>query len=120
VSAPHSDRTAAGELLIGFCTVPDRDSAERIATALVTERLAACVNIVPQVTSVYRWQDKVERNEELLLLIKTASRVNTEVLKDRLLTLHPYDVPEFLLVPVESGLGKYVTWVAQNVGDHTG
>jgi periplasmic divalent cation tolerance protein len=116
VSLPVPDDLRAGEILIGFCTVPDRDSAERIAHALVTERLAACVNIIPQVVSVYRWEGKVEQSEELLLLIKTTRQVRADLLRDRLLTLHPYDVPEFLLVPVASGLDKYVAWVTQSVG----
>lgn len=120
MSLPLPDNPKAGEILIGFCTVPDRDSAERIAATLVTERLAACVNIIPQVVSVYRWQGQVERSDELLLLIKTTRQVPADVLRDRLLTLHPYDVPEFLLVPVASGLDKYVAWVTQSVGAMAG
>lgn len=120
MSLPESTEMSAGEILIGFCTVPDRDSADKIARALVHERLAACVNIIPQVISVYRWQGKVERSEELLLLIKTTRQVRLDDLKDRLLTLHPYDVPEFLLVPVASGLDKYVAWVTQSVGTPAG
>ena len=106
---------SGGDVLIGFCTVPDRPAAERIATALVEERLAACVNIVPGVVSVYRWEGKVQQSEELLLLIKTTRQVPMQEIRERLLTLHPYDVPEFLLVPVSSGLEKYLAWVGQSV-----
>jgi len=116
MSKSESDGMATAEILIGFCTVPDRASAERIAHTLVAERLAACVNIIPQVVSVYRWQGQVERSEELLILIKTTREVRLGDLKDRLLTLHPYDVPEFLLVPVASGLEKYLAWVTQSIG----
>jgi periplasmic divalent cation tolerance protein len=113
-------REAAGDVLIGFCTVPDRTAAERIATTLVEERLAACVNIIPGVLSVYRWEGKVEKGEELLLLIKTTRQVSMPRIRERLLTLHPYDVPEFLLVPVTSGLEKYLAWVARAVAPDVG
>jgi periplasmic divalent cation tolerance protein len=107
--------TTAGDVLIGFCTVPDRPAAERIAEALVDERLAACVNIVPGIRSVYRWEGKVEFSDELLLIIKTTRQAPMARIRERLLTLHPYDVPEFLLVQVGSGLDKYVAWVGQSV-----
>ena len=103
------------ELVIGFCTAPDRDAALRIARALVDEELAACVNLVPGVTSVYRWRGAVEESSEWLLLIKTTRAVSARRLKDRLLTLHPYDVPELLLVPVTAGLDKYLAWASASV-----
>lgn len=102
-------------LRIGFCTVPERESAEAIAHALVEERLAACVNIVPNLTSVYRWEGKVASSDEVLLIIKTATKVPLDQLRDRLLTLHPYDVPELVLVPVTDGLDKYLAWVEASV-----
>ena len=107
--------TTAGDVLIGFCTVPDRPAAQRIATALVEERLAACVNIVPGIQSVYRWEGQVEQSDELLLIIKTTRQAPMSRIRERLLTLHPYDVPEFLLVPVGSGLDKSLAWVGQSV-----
>ncbi len=103
------------QLRVGLCTAPDRESALRIARTLVDERLAACVNVVSQVTSVYRWHGKTEESDELLLIIKTAEQVDLEKLKDRLLTLHPYDVPELLLLPVSYGLDKYLDWIARSV-----
>ena len=102
-------------LRVGLCTVPDRESALRIARTLVEERLAACVNVVPQVTSVYRWHGQVEENDELLLIIKTVEQVDLDKLEDRLLTLHPYDVPELLLLPVSYGLDKYLDWIEKSV-----
>jgi len=106
----------ATRLRIGFCTVPERQSAEIIARTLVEERLAACVNIVDSVTSVYRWEGKVQQNAELLLVIKTSIKVPVEKLRDRILTLHPYDVPELVLVPVTDGLEKYMAWIDASVG----
>lgn len=103
------------DLRVGLCTAPDYESALKLAHALVEERLAACVNVVPRVTSVYRWQGEVEQNEEVLLIIKTAASVDLERLKDRLLTVHPYDVPELLLLPVSYGLDKYLDWMVESM-----
>ena len=97
--------------LICFCTCPDAASAERIADILVGERLAACVNLLPGLRSVYRWEGGVEHADEVLLLIKTRPD-RLAPLQQRLLELHPYELPE--LVPVETGLGlpAYLRWIA--------
>jgi len=88
--------------------------AERIARALVDERLAACVNIVPDVVSIYRWKGNVEQEPELMLVIKTlAERV--EALKARLLELHPYELAEVVVIPIVGGHGAYLEWIAQQV-----
>lgn len=97
--------------LICFCTCPDADTAERIATALVDERLAACVNILPGVRSVYRWQDAIERADEVLLLAKTMPDC-FERLRARLLELHPYELPELLAVETDHAHPDYLLWVA--------
>lgn len=97
--------------LICFCTCPDIETAERIATALVDERLAACVNILPGVRSVYRWKANVERANEVLLLVKTMSD-HFERLKTRLLELHPYELPEVLAVETDHAHPEYLLWVA--------
>lgn len=96
--------------LICFCTCPEAYSAERIATTLVEERLAACVNIVPGLRSVYRWEGRVEAADEVLLLIKTAADRYPE-LQDRLRALHPYELPELLAVESAFGLPGYLRWV---------
>jgi periplasmic divalent cation tolerance protein len=94
-----------------FCTCPDAATAGRIAAALVEERLAACVSIVPGVHSIYRWQGAVERAEETLLLVKTApDRLSR--LQDRLLQLHPQELPELVSFETGSGLPAYLQWVA--------
>jgi periplasmic divalent cation tolerance protein len=95
--------------------VPDVKSAHNLAFTLVEEGLAACVNVIPQVTSVYRWRGAVEESSEVLLVIKTSAAVDLETLRDRLLTVHPYDVPELLLLPVSYGLDKYIDWIAESV-----
>ena len=99
--------------LICFCTCPDADSAERIATALVDERLAACVNVLPGVTSIYRWQGAVERAGETLLLAKT-TRERLAALGERIVALHPYELPEVLAVEATGGLPAYLDWIAAN------
>jgi periplasmic divalent cation tolerance protein len=88
--------------------------AERIARALVEERLAACVNVVPGVVSVYRWKGAVEREPELLLVIKTMAQ-QVEALKARLLELHPYELAEVVVIPIVGGHGAYLEWIAQQV-----
>ena len=97
--------------LICFCTCPDADTAQRIATALVEERLAACVNLLPGVRSVYRWKDQVEQADEVLLLVKTMPD-HFARLKTRLLELHPYELPEVLAVETDHAYPDYLLWVA--------
>ena len=97
--------------LFCFSTCPDAATAERIAAALVGERLAACVNIVPGLRSVYRWNGAIERADEVLLLIKTqADRLQS--LQDRLPQLHPYELPELVAVEIDHGLPAYLRWIA--------
>jgi periplasmic divalent cation tolerance protein len=95
---------------IVLCTVPDEMTARRVATTLVEERLAACVNIVPGLTSIYRWQEAVESAAELLLIIKTGTSVYTQ-LQDRIRALHPYELPEIIAVSPAGGLPDYFTWI---------
>jgi len=99
-------------VLVCFCTCPDADSATRLADALVAERLAACVNVVPGLRSVYHWQGAIERSDETLLLIKT-SRDRLEALTMRVCDLHPYELPELVAVEVTGGLSTYLDWVAE-------
>ena len=99
-------------------TCPDEGTARRIASALVDERLAACVNILPDMTSIYRWQGVVETTPECLLLVKTR-RECLEALRRRLEELHPYDVPELVALPVEGGSSAYLKWVVEETGSAT-
>lgn len=91
-------------------TCPDAAAAGRIAEALVGERLAACVNILPIAKSVYRWQGKVESAAELLLIIKARVR-DYRKLQLRLLELHPYELPEVVSVPISGGFADYLAWI---------
>ena len=99
---------------IVLCTVPDESVAQQIASALVDERLAACVNIVAGITSVYRWQGAVERAAELLLIIKTNAAVYPR-LQDRVRVLHPYELPEIIAVSPAGGLPDYFAWLSNSL-----
>jgi periplasmic divalent cation tolerance protein len=102
------------DLRIALCTVPNEATARQIADALVSEKLAACVNIIPSVMSVYRWKDAVEQSEELLLLIKTSEAV-WPLLETRILELHPYELPEIIAVPIDTGQADYIKWITNNL-----
>lgn len=95
-------------------TAPSHDAADGIVTTIVEERLAACGNIVPGVTSVYRWKGAVQRDSEVLILFKTTRAVLAQMMT-RVSEIHPYDVPEVLAVPVTAGLEAYTAWVAASV-----
>ncbi|HXH03706.1 MAG TPA: divalent-cation tolerance protein CutA [Candidatus Competibacteraceae bacterium] len=97
-----------------LCTCPDLDSAGRMAETLVAERLAACVNILPGLTSVYRWQGAIQRDVEVLLLIKTRTDAFT-ALERRVRELHPYEVPELIALPILEGSTPYLDWLAASV-----
>jgi periplasmic divalent cation tolerance protein len=97
-----------------LCTCPDRELGEKIAHELVEHQLAACVNILPGVHSVYRWQGNVESAEEVLLLIKTRTTLGAEV-QTTIAGLHSYEVPEFLVLPVSGGSEHYLAWLDANL-----
>ena len=102
------------EFVIVLSTFPVDEDASALARALVTERLAACVNILPPMPSIYRWEGNVEVVHEHQLVIKTmAARV--ESLKQRLNELHPYDVPEILVLPLSDGAPAYLEWLRQAI-----
>jgi len=94
-----------------FCTCPDEAAAERIASALVEERHAACVNRLPGIASTYRWKGKICRDNECLLLIKTTIE-RFDVLSERIVALHPYELPEIIAVDIARGLPAYLGWIA--------
>ena len=100
------------DTLIVLCTCPEREPALRIAEQLVDRRLAACVNVVPGITSVYRWEGHRESAHEVLLVIKTRAERFAE-LQQAVVELHPYELPELIAVPVTRGIPAYLNWVAQ-------
>lgn len=101
--------------LVVFCSCPDDATASSLAETLVGESLAACVTRIAGVESVYRWQGRVHRDAEVLLIIKTsAERLDT--ISARIEALHPYEVPEVLAVDVTGGSERYLAWLGQTVG----
>ena len=96
-------------------TAGSQEEARKIAHALVERRLAACVNIVPQIESVYRWQGKVDVAEEWLLLIKTQADLFEQV-RDAVKELHSYDLPECVMLEVSGGSQEYLDWITKNTG----
>jgi periplasmic divalent cation tolerance protein len=102
------------DALIVFMTVPDADAGAAIARVLVAEKLAACVNILPGVRSIYRWQGQVSDEGEALCLIKTRASLYDR-LRERATELHPYSVPELLAVAPSAGNEPYLTWIADQV-----
>ncbi len=96
-------------------TAPDAEVAERLGRTLVEERLAACANVLVGVTSIYRWKGKVEREAEVLVILKTTAE-RVEALQERVVELHPYDVPEVIALSVYTGHAPYLDWVRSEVG----
>ena len=103
--------TMTHEHVLVLTTLPADGDADGFAGTLVDERLAACVNLLPPMQSVYRWEGRVERETERQVIIKT-SRERLPRLWDRVRDLHPYDVPEFLVVPIVDGNEAYLRWIA--------
>ena len=101
--------------LLVITNLPDRASAEALATSLVERRLAACVNILAPCRSVYRWQGAVEQADEVPLLIKTGAARYAE-LEAAIRAAHPYEVPEIIALPIAQGLPAYLAWVAGETG----
>ncbi len=102
------------ERLVVLMTTGSQEEAEKIAQALVKEMLAACVNIVPGITSVYRWEDEVQQDREWLLVAKTRREVLNDLVR-RVRRLHSYDVPEVIALPLEGGSDAYLRWIDSEV-----
>ena len=100
---------------IVLCMAGSEDEARKIAGCLVERKLAACVNIIPRIQSVYRWQGKVESGQEWLLLIKTSGEMFPEV-RNAILSMHSYELPECIAVKIEDGNADYLQWLAESLG----
>jgi len=98
------------EIVVAMCSCPDEAVAQQLASDLVRLRLAACVNIVPKIRSIYRWRNEVQDEGEALMIMKT-TRVAYAELQSWLQQNHPYDVPEVLALPVQAGSADYLDWV---------
>ncbi len=103
------------DIVLIFSTAPDDASGEQLAQTLVNEQLAACVNVHGPMLSIYRWKGDVERAAERQLVIKT-TRDRVAAVEARLKALHSYEVPEFIVLPVEGGSRDYLDWVRLNAG----
>lgn len=109
-----SDWSKTTDALVVLTTVAERADAERLARLLVEKRLAACVQILPPLTSVYRWQGAIEQAEEHLILIKT-TRAAYETMAAALMANHPYETPELIALPVVAGAETYLAWLRANL-----
>ena len=96
--------------IVVFCTTPDFDCAQNIAQSLVEKNIAACCNIVPGLTSVYSWDNKVQQDNEVLLIIKSVQE-NFETLKNEIGLLHPYEVPEIISLDIKESSKEYLDWI---------
>jgi periplasmic divalent cation tolerance protein len=105
----------ADSILLALSTFPDRETAQRISNQLVSEEFAACANILPAVESIYRWKGKFETGNETLVFFKL-SEDRQSAFQEKLRSLHPYEVPEIIFVPISSGLPEYLRWVVENCG----
>jgi len=103
------------ELTVVLCTVPDVETGARIARAIVEERIAACVNVVPGLRSIYRWKGEVQDEPEALLVIKARAQ-GFERLAERISSLHPYEVPEIVALEVSGCHGPYLAWALDATG----
>jgi periplasmic divalent cation tolerance protein len=103
------------DIMVVLSTVPSESVGREIARDIVGGRLAACVNIVPGVVSIYEWDGRMEESSEAVLIIKTTAD-KVEALIDRLAKLHPYDVPEIIAMPVQDGHKPYIDWIKSAVG----
>jgi len=100
----------AEEILLTLSTFPDAEIARRISTQLVTEKFAACANVLPGVESIYRWKEKIESGNETLVFFKV-SEERLQAFQNKLRSLHPYEVPEIISCNIDSGLPEYLRWV---------
>ncbi len=100
------------DAIVVLCTYPNEACARELAHTLLNEKLAACINLIPQVTSLYVWQGKMEESQEVQLVIKSR-RTLFGVLQQRILAMHPYEVPEILALPVMNGNTAYLEWLRE-------
>ena len=101
------------KILLAFSTFPDAETARKISAQLVTEKFAACANILPGVESVYRWKGEIETGNETLVFFKLSEN-RQAAFQEKLRSLHPYEVPEIIFVSVANGLPDYLRWVAES------
>ncbi len=101
------------EILLALCTFPNPETARGISRQLVTEKFAACANIIPAIESIYRWKEKIETSSESLVLFKL-SKARQAMFQEKVRALHPYEVPEILFIGIDGGSADYLRWVAES------
>ena len=101
----------SNEHIVVLITAPSHDEGEKIATMLVESKLAACVNILPAVHSVYSWQGDIHTDQEVMLLVKSRAVLFADKLLPAVQEMHPYEVPEIIAVPIAHGLDSYLAWI---------
>ncbi len=102
------------DIVMALVTAPDLKTARKLARAAVEAKLAACANLIPHIESIYWWQDKIETGSEVLILLKTTT-AKVAALEELIISKHPYDTPEFLVVPLPQGNRRYCQWVRDSV-----
>ena len=101
------------EFIVIFCTVSPKEEAKNIAKAIIEKKLAACANIIEGITSIYEWEGEICTEEECLMIIKTKKKIFSRI-KEEIVSLHPYEVPEIISLPITEGLESYLSWVDKN------
>ena len=110
---PQDSSTSPGKTFLAISTFPDVETANRIAEALVAERLAACANLLPAFHSIYHWKEKIETAGEVIVLFKTTEG-RLAAFEEKLRALHPYELPELICFKIDSGSPDYLRWITDN------
>lgn len=97
-------------MIIAYSTAPNETIANEIAYYLINAKLAACVNLIPQVKSIYHWKNEIIEDNEILMMIKSEKSKQQELI-DTLVEIHPYDTPEVIIIPIENGFKGYLNWI---------
>ena len=106
--------TPPTQCITALVTAPDAETARKLAQAALTQKFAACANIIPGVESHYWWQGKLDQSAEVLIIFKTTAQLQT-ALRDCVLANHPYETPEFITLPIDFGSDAYLSWIRENV-----
>lgn len=110
----HTGNMTEPTFQVVLVTAPDQETARQLAHTLLKEKHCACVNLIPQVQSLYHWQGKIQQDQEILMLIKT-SKEKYAALEQRISELHPYDTPEVIALDVAQGSQKYLNWISETL-----